>query len=153
VFVERRADNVERRNTSLKSVIVGAFRPHRRAGRRASDRHFPIEWHDPYLPFLALAMLLLSVTDAFMTVTLLTRGVEEAYLLLAFMLNEHPNLFAAIKMALKGFGIVLLVAVARIRLLGLISVRLVFQSLMLVYLSLLVYEIWLVTTVSPASAR
>ena len=53
---------------------------------------------------------LLSVTDAFLTVTLFTDGAEETNLLLAFVLNKHPQLFAAVKMALTGFGVVVLVA-------------------------------------------
>jgi hypothetical protein len=80
-----------------------------------------------------------------LTVTLLTDGGEETNPLLAFMLNRHPSLFAAVKMALTGFGIVVLVAVARVRLLGLISVRLLFQALVLAYLALVAYELWLVS--------
>lgn len=153
VFVERRTEDVDRRRTSVRSVLFGAFMPRRRTGRRVSDRHFPIDWHDPYLLILALLMLLLSVTDAFMTITLLSHGGEETNPLLAFVLNDHPNLFATIKMALTGFGIVVFFAVARVRLLGLISVRLVFQVLVLAYLALVIYEIWLVSLMPPSGAR
>jgi hypothetical protein len=144
-LLDRRAEKLDRRKTTLKSVLFGALMPRRRAGRRARDLFFPVDWHDPYLLFLALVMLLLSVTDAFLTVTLLTDGGEETNPLLAFMLNRHPSLFAAVKMALTGFGIVVLVAVARVRLLGLISVRLLFQALVLAYLALVAYELWLVS--------
>ena len=144
-FAERRVNKVDRRTTSLRSFLQGGLVPRRRAGRRASDHYLPIDWHDPYLLFLALLMLLLSVTDAFFTVTLLTDGAQETNLLLAFVLNEHPRLFAAVKMALTGFGIVVLVAVARSRLLSVISGRLLFQGLAFAYLVLVAYEVWLVS--------
>jgi hypothetical protein len=143
-FVERRVSQGDRRETSLRSILQGGLAPRRRTGRRASDRHSLIDWHDPYLLFLAVVMLLLSVTDAFMTVTLLADGADETNPLLAFVLDEHPKLFAAVKMALTGFGVVVLVAVARSRVLGFISVRLLFQCLVLAYLALVAYEVWLV---------
>jgi hypothetical protein len=88
-----------------------------------------------------------------MTITLLGHGGEETNPLLAFVLNDHPNLFATIKMALTGFGIVVFVAVARDRLLGLISVRLVFQVLVFAYFALVIYEVWLVSLMPPSGAR
>jgi hypothetical protein len=56
-------------------------------------------------------------------------------------------------MALTGFGIVVFVAVARVRLLGLISVRLVFQVLVFAYFALVIYEVWLVSLMPPSGAR
>ena len=95
--------------------------------------------------FLSVVMLLLSVADAFMTVRLLGDGAIETNPVLALVLNEHPALFAAVKMALTGFSVIVLVAVARVRLLGLISARWVFQGLVLAYLALVLYERWLLS--------
>jgi len=142
-FVERRTSNPDRRRTSLWSLIKGGLIPQRRAGRRASDHDSPIDWHDPYLLFLAVLMLSLSVTDAFFTVKLITNGAEEANPVLAFMLNEYPGLFAIAKMLLTGFGILVMVALARARLFGLISGRLIFQIMVLAYVVLVGYELWL----------
>ena len=144
-FVERRVSKVDRRKTSLKSFLQGGLKPRRRTGRSASDHYLPIDWHDPYLLFLALVMLLLSVTDAFLTVTLFTDGAEETNSLLAFVLNRQPQLFGAAKMALTGFGVVVLVSVARSRLLGVIPVRLLFQGLALAHLTLVGDEVWLMS--------
>jgi hypothetical protein len=55
----------------------------------------PIDWHEPYLLFLAMTILLLSVADAFLTITLIMGGAQEANPLLAFILDEHPEWFAA----------------------------------------------------------
>jgi hypothetical protein len=142
-FVERRVSKVDRRRLSVRSILQGAFSPRRRAGRRDSDRYTPIDWHHPHLMFLSLVMLALSVADAFLTVTLLNSGAEEANPLLALFVTLHPALFAAVKMALTGVSIVLLVAVAQSRLFRVISGRLVFQGLVLAYLALVLYEAWL----------
>jgi len=93
--------------------------------------------------FLSLVMLGLSVADAFLTVTLLNRGAEETNPLLALFVTLHPSLFAAVKMALTGISIVLLVAVAQSRVFRVISGKLVLQSLALTYLALVLYEAWL----------
>jgi hypothetical protein len=144
-FVERRSKQAQRRRTTLLSFLRGGLIPRRRAGRRTGDHDSPIDWHDPYLLFLSLAILLLSVTDAFLTVTLLADGAIEANPLLALILNKHPQLFAAVKMALTGLSVVVLVAVARTRLFGMISARVLFQGLVLAYGALIAYELWLVS--------
>ena len=77
-FVERRVNKVDRRRITLRSLLQGGLTPRRRGGRRAGDHEQPIDWHDPYLMLLALVMLVLSIADAFMTVTLLGSGAKEA---------------------------------------------------------------------------
>ena len=107
-----------------------------------------IDWHHPHLMFLSLVMLTLSVADAFLTVTLLGNGAEETNPLLALFVTRHPALFAVVKMALTGVGIVLLVAVARSRLFRVVSGQRVFQALVLAYLALVSYEVWLLGVVA-----
>jgi uncharacterized protein DUF5658 len=147
-FVERRVNEVERRRLSIRSILQGAFRPRRRAGRRAGDQGLPIDWHHPHLMFLSLVMLALSIADAFLTVTLLNGGAEEANPLLAIFVTSHPSMFAAVKMGLTGVSIVLLVAVAQTRLFRVVSGKLVFQLLVLAYLALVLYEAWMLRAMS-----
>ena len=144
-FVERRDSKTDRRKVTLRSFLQGALKPQRRTGRRASDKYMPLDWHDPYLMFLALVMLVLSVTDAFMTVRLLGDGAVESNPVLAFVLNDYPGFFAVAKMTLTGLGIVLLVAVGRSRLFGVITGRQLFEILSLAYLVLVGYEVRLVS--------
>ena len=70
-------------------------------------------------------------------------GAEEANPLLAFVLSEHPRLFAAVKMALTGIGALLLVALARARVFKLVRVSLFLYALVAAYVALVVYEAWL----------
>jgi hypothetical protein len=140
---ERRVRGSDRRALTLRTLLASGFAPRRRAGRRAGDEDLFVDFHDPRLLVPALAMLLLSITDAFLTVTLMIHGAEEANPLLAFVLNEHPRLFAVVKIALTGFGILLLVALARSRVFKVFRVSLFLYGLVAAYLALVAYEVWL----------
>ena len=93
-------------------------------------------------------MLVLSVVDGFLTVTLMTDGATETNPLLAFVLDEHPRLFAAVKMILTGSGVVLLVVMARARLFRLVRTSAFLKGFVLAYCALVTYEAWLVSTMS-----
>jgi hypothetical protein len=144
-LVERR-QGPDRRRLTLRSFLQGGLTPRRRGGRRAGEHHLPIDWHEPYLLFLAVTILLLSVADAFLTITLIMGGAQEANPLLAFVLRDHPELFAAIKMALTGTGVLVLVAVARARLFRILRVGVVLQAIFVAYVALIAYEWWLLRT-------
>ncbi len=143
--VERRRA-VDRRRVTLSSFLQGGFTPRRRGGRRADEQHLPVDWHEPYLLFLALMILLLSVADAFLTLTLIMGGAQEANPLLAFILRDHPELFAVLKMSLTGSGVLVLVAVARARLFRIMRVGIVLQGVFVAYVALIAYEWWLLRT-------
>jgi hypothetical protein len=144
---ERRVSTVDRRALTWRTLLMSGFSPRRRDGRRAGEHEHLVDYHEPYLLFLAVLMLILSVCDAFLTVKLLADGAEETNPLLAFVLNEHPRLFAVTKMALTGFGVVLLVAVARTKLFKLVRAGVFLQLLALAYFTLVAYEAWLVRAV------
>ena len=143
---ERRVSTIDRRALTWRTFLASGFSPRRRSGRRADEHDLPVDYHEPYLLFLAVVMLILSVCDAFLTVKLMADGASEANPLLAFVLDEHPRLFAVTKMALTGFGVVLLVAMARTKLFKLVRAVVFFQLLVVAYLTLVAYEAWLVRT-------
>jgi hypothetical protein len=120
--------------------------PRRRGGRRAGEQHLPVDWHEPYLLFLCVTILLLSVADAFLTVTLITFGAEEANPIMAFVLRDHPQLFALVKMGLTGVGVLVLVAVARSRLFRVVRAAAVLQGVFAAYVALVAYEWWMLHT-------
>ena len=136
----------DRRRVTLRSFLQGGITPRRRNGRRADEQHLPIDWHEPYLLFLSMMILLLSVADAFLTITLIMGGAQEANPLLAFILADHPNLFAIIKMALTGTGVLVLVAIARARLFRIVRVGVILQGIFVAYVALIAYEWWLLRT-------
>jgi hypothetical protein len=147
VLRERRGQGDDRRTTSLRTFFQSGFTPRRRGGRRAGEQHLPIDWHEPYLLFLALTILLLNVADAFLTLTLLTLGAREANPVIAFVLDEYPKLFAVTKMGLTGVGVLVLVAVARARLFNVMRVGSLLHAVLLGYAGLIAYEWWLLRAI------
>ena len=143
---ERRGNQIDRRALTLRTLLTSGLAPRRRAGRRAGEHESPVDFHESYLLTLAIAMLVLSVIDGFLTVTLMSDGAEEVNPVLAFVLDEHPRLFAAVKMVLTGLGVVLLVALARARLFELVRASVFLKGLVVVYFALVAYEAWLVIT-------
>lgn len=139
---ERRR-GADRRRLSWSTFVRGALSPRRRGNRRGHESQSLVDWHEPHLLILSIAILLLSVTDAFLTLTLMTYGAEEANPMLAYLLREFPRAFAGAKMAMTGVGVVILVALARARVFRVIRVSMIMHWCLLGYLGLIVYEWWL----------
>jgi hypothetical protein len=142
---DRRLNDKDRRALTWRTLLTSGFAPRRRGGRRASDHDVPVDFHDRRLLVPVLLMLALSVVDGFLTVTLMKHGATEANPLLAFVLDEHPRLFAAVKMVLTGGGAVLLVALARARVFKVVRVSFFLYGLVAAYFVLVAYEAWLFT--------
>jgi len=140
--IERR-DLGDRRRFTLRTIIQGGLTPRRRSGRRDNEHEGLIDWHEPDLLFLALTIVLLSVTDAFFTLTLLTNGAVEANPILAYILDYFPGYFAVLKMALTGAGVLVLVALARAKVFRIVRVRTVLQCFLVAYVVLVGYELWM----------
>jgi hypothetical protein len=142
VAVERRIGG-DRRRLTVRTFLQGGFTPRRRRGRRSTDSVLIVDWHEPHLLFLAIGILLLSVADAFLTLTLLMRGAREANPLLEYVLDAHPELFAGAKMCLTGAGVLVLVALARATVFRIIRVSAIMHWFLLGYAALIGYEWWL----------
>jgi hypothetical protein len=140
--VERRS-GLERRSLTLLGLLKGGFTPRRRYGRRTGEEDGLVDWHEPDLLFLAFTILLLSVTDAFFTLTLMTNGAVEANPVMANVLREFPGYFATLKMAITGAGVIVLVVMARTKVFRVVRVRTVLQGVLVAYVGLVAYELWL----------
>ncbi|MEO8316620.1 MAG: DUF5658 family protein [Pseudomonadota bacterium] len=112
----------------------------RRSGRREDDQHAAgLDWHDAHWLGAALLVLLLSITDAFMTITLMRHGAVEANPLMAKALSSGLA-FAFWKVGLTAFGVLVLTAFARFRLFRVIPVGLVLYLAGAGYIVLVTYE-------------
>ena len=89
---------------------------------------------------MSIGILLLSVADAFLTVTLLAGGAVEVNPIMAAVVYQSVALFAAVKMAMTGIGVMLMVMLARYRLMRVLRVDVVMYALLIGYLVLLKYE-------------
>lgn len=143
---ERRG-RLDRRQLSWRTFMHGSTTPRRRGHRRNGECEALVDWHEPHLLFLAVVILLLSMTDAFLTLTLLTNGAHEVNPVMRYMIEEAPRLFALTKMALTGSGLIVLVALARARLFRIIRVSHIIHWCMLGYVGLIIYEVILLRQV------
>ncbi len=114
-FIELRAAN-DRRNFGWRTVVFGFLRSRRRVLRRHSDADVIfVDWHHPWLFFLAVGTMLLSCIDAFLTLILIDLGMIEANPFMASLLGKGTGIFAAVKMTLTGLSILMLVFLAESR--------------------------------------
>lgn len=139
-ILERRAI-IDRRQFSWRTVLFGFARSRRHSLRRGEDADILfLDWHHPWLFFLAVGIMLLSCVDAFMTLQLLERGMYEANPFMAAVLTESTATFAATKMALTGTGIMILVFLAKARFLNRLRTGLFLTLFFTFYACLVCYE-------------
>ena len=144
-----RRSSPERRNVGFWSVMYGGFRPRRRGIRRHTDHALPVvDWHESHLLAVAMSILILSCADGFLTLNLLFLGAEEANPFMAHLVYRDIAAFAAAKMVLTGGGVVLLVALSRLRLFGRIKVVQALYATLFIYVVLVLYELSMFTALT-----
>lgn len=141
---ERRA-RTDRRRRVWWSVYYGNFNPRRRTPpRRLDDSRFhSLDWHSSHLLAVAIGILLLSVVDAFLTLVLLQGGAAEVNPVMAMLIYRSVTMFAALKIAMTGASIVLMVLLARYRFMRLLRVEWVLYGVLVAYVGLIGYEVWM----------
>lgn len=140
VTSERRA-RYERRRRMFWSLAYGSLHPRRRSVRRTTEHSAQfVDWHDPHLLGVALAIVLLCSVDGFLTLALLSQGASEVNPLMAAFLYRDIAVFAVVKMSLTGVGVVTLVALSRCWVFGNVRVAVALYLALAAYLALVVYE-------------
>lgn len=142
------ADNerrrTDRRRSTLRALVIGSFRQRRRRPRRDDERHLAaLDWHHPKWLAVGLLILLLSGADAFLTITLLHLGANEANPVMKPLVQYAGMDFAVWKMVLTSAGVVLLILLARMRAFGRIPVAVILYGVLLGYVALVGYELHL----------
>jgi hypothetical protein len=135
----------DRRRSSLRSFVYGAFNPRRRRIRREEDRdHTFLDWHPTQLLVACTMIMALSVADGLLTVHLLQNGAQELNPLMAFLISNDPILFALAKIALTIIGVVTLVLTAHMQLFRLVKASSVLYFFLFVHVVLVSYQTTLV---------
>ena len=137
---DRRAVD-ERRAFSWRTVLFGFMRSRRHAPRRDDDPVIFLDWHHPWLFFLAVGIMLLSCTDAFLTLTLMQYGMIEANPFMASMLDQGGAAFAVSKVVMTGTSILILVFLAKSRFMNRFRTGLFLTVFFSMYCCLVCYEI------------
>jgi hypothetical protein len=78
-----------------------------------------------------------------MTVTLLSGGAIEVNPIMAAVVYKSAAVFAAVKMAMTGSGVMLMVVLARYRFMRMVRVEVVMYAVLVAYVGLLGYEYWM----------
>ena len=139
--VERRSA-ADRRAFTWRTVAYGFIRSRRRGSRRSAEGELVfLDWHHPWLFFLAVGTMILSSTDAFLTLRLIEQGMVEANPVMANMLELGTGWFSSSKMFLTGAGILTLVFLAKTRFLNRLRTGLFLTVFFTGYCCLVCYQL------------
>jgi hypothetical protein len=153
-IAQERRLRFERRHRICWAVVYGGFRPRRRnLPRRLDDSRFhSLDWHGAHLLAVAIGIVLLSVADAFLTITLLSSGAYEANPMMGALLHGNGAVFAGLKIGMTASGVLVMVALARYRFMRVVRVEMILYAILAAYFALIGYEVWLlqVKVIAPA---
>ena len=132
----------ERRRFSWRTVAWGFILSRRHSHRREADEEVIfLDWHHPWLFFLATGTMLLSCADAFLTLQLLELGMIEANPVMHAIMAHGTTAFTVTKMAMTAVGILMLVFLAKARFLNTIRTGLFLTVFFSGYACLVCYEL------------
>jgi len=133
---------VERRSFSWRTVLFGFARSRRHVHRREVDNEVIfLDWHHPWLFFLATGTMLLSCADAFLTLQLLDLGMIEANPLMQAVMTQGTLLFTSTKLAMTGLSILILVFLAKAHFMNRLRTGLFLTIFFSFYACLVCYEL------------
>ena len=131
----------DRRQFTWRTVFYGFMRSRRHNLRREDDGEVIfLDWHHPWLFFLAVGTMIFSCLDAFMTLQLLERGFYEANPVMAAIMSQGTAAFAVTKMLMTGTSILILVFLAKARFLNRVRTGLILTIFFTLYACLICYE-------------
>jgi uncharacterized protein DUF5658 len=149
---ERRA-RPDRRQRIWWAFLYGSVRPRRRyVGRRTDDGRFQAaDWHGAHLWAVSVGILILSVVDAFLTVTLMSGGAIEVNPFMAAVMGHDIETFAVLKIAMTGVCVMLMVFLARYRFMRVVRVEVLLYGVLLTYLFLVGHEMSMLRVLAERS--
>ncbi len=140
--VREQRNSAERRQFSWRTVFYGFARSRRHVHRREVDNEVIfLDWHHPWLFFLATGTMLLSCADAFLTLQLLNLGMIEANPFMNAIMSQSTLLFTSTKLAMTGLGILVLVFLAKARFMNRLRTGLFLTVFFSSYACLVCYEL------------
>ncbi len=145
-ITERRI-NTDRRRSVFRSLWRGNFARRRIAPRRSAERHAAVtDWFHPQWLAVGISVLLLSVSDAILTLTLISHGAVEVNPLMEPLVRGSGHGFAWWKVGLTAVGVVVLTLLARLRVWGR-AVGTVLYVALAGYVLLVTYELFLLRNI------
>ena len=140
--IAKRRTLEDRRAFSWRTVFFGFMRSRRHNSRRDDDGDVIfIDWHHPWLFFLSVGIMLLSCTDAFLTLLLIERGMIEVNPVMAAVLGQGAATFAVSKVFMTGTSILILVFLAKFQFMNRLRTGLFLTLFFSLYSCLVCYEL------------
>ena len=131
----------ERRLFSWRTVFFGFTRSRRREHRRFIDDDVVfLDWHHPWLFFLATGIMLMSCVDAFLTLQLIDLGMLEINPVMNAVMGHSTMLFTSTKLAMTAVGVLVLVFLAKSRFLNRYRTGALLTVFFVLYACLACYE-------------
>jgi hypothetical protein len=144
---QRRQD---RRRFSLQSLFGALFILRRRRSRRKGDHvNTYIDWYEPWPLVATVVIIVLSGLDAFLTLILLNHGAVELNVLMDWLIKVDIRTFAAVKLAVTGLALIILVLHFNFHIYRVLPVRYLMYALMPLYAFLIAHEISLLGELPP----
>jgi hypothetical protein len=140
----------DRRRQTIKSILYSAFQhKRRRSYRREIDAQaIVLDWYEPKLFVIAMAIILMSCLDALFTLKLLWMGGEEINWFMRSLLEHNAQLFLIVKYTITAVGVIFLVAFSRMSVLKVLRVRNVLSIMCGIYATLMLYELYLLVAIA-----
>jgi len=143
---ERRATD-DRRRSVFHALWHGNFSRRRHAPRRRTERHVVVtDWFHAQWLAVGIGILVLCAADAFLTLTLISRGAEEINPLMAPLVKGSGHSFGYWKIGLTSVGVLVLTLLARVRFWGK-TVGTVLYVVLGAYAVLVGYELFLLRNI------
>jgi hypothetical protein len=140
--IPEQRSGADRREFTWRTVAYGFALSRRHANRRLGDEEVIfLDWHHPWLFFLATGIMLLSCADAFLTLQLLDLGMIEANPVMKAVMAQGTVVFTSTKLAMTAVGILVLVFLAKARFLNRIRTGLFLTMFFSFYACLVCYEL------------
>ena len=125
-------------------MFYGSFNPRRRTPRRVDGDGFQlVDWHHSRLLAVVVAILVLCVSDAFLTLILLQSGAREANPVMASLVYKDATTFTVMKMLMTSTSVAVMVILAGYRFLGAFRVEILLYIVLTGYVGLVGYELWM----------
>ena len=140
--ISNKREEFERRDVTWRTVFYGFTRSRRHRHRRVVDDAVVfLDWHHPWLFFLATGTMLLSVADAFLTLQLIDRGMIEINPVMNAVMAHGTLAFTVTKLGVTALGILILVFLAKAQFLNRIRAGLILTIFFSFYSCLVCYEL------------
>lgn len=138
-------DGIDRRQNKYRSFIYSIFKRRRKIHRRDGDRcrNLYVDIHEPHVFFIFSLTIFFCVTDAILTLIIISHGGEELNPFMEYLMAYDLNYFFWVKFTITSFGMLFLVIHKFFVFFRFITGYHIFYFIFLMYLVLMMYEMYL----------